>query len=414
MRIRTTAASIALAAALAAPAASASGGPAAGGGTVTSGPSCAVKCITSALIEPHTGAFGISVHTDTPARIFIGVSTLLAANGPWIDSAQSPAGRTSFADHLTGLAPDTLYKVTVSATDGASRTERHSTFVRTRAVQTTLPEGPGDVLPNVGCSVQCITYSHLAPEGTGLGLTIDTNVPAKTTVSVDRDAPGTIGDAPFFGTPEGTTSGAAYAKRWSGFLKDLVPDRTYHIIIRSTDSSGHSAYRTGLFRTKSRRAKLVLEGIRVYYDGDKGANRGELRFDVAVNQNDEPSLRRKEKTVASGNWVTLGHSGTLQLMPQSRGLNVAVQARERDNAPTCFDPHGTGVISPDHGRIDKRCDKWTWETARGIVDLDAPVPGSGLAPIFGGTGRHEFELITRWDGAGIRYVVYGHVDVRYS
>lgn len=413
MRIRAAVASTVLAAAITAPAASASGGAAAGGGSVTTGPSCATHCITSALIEPHTGAFGISVRTDTPARIVVGVSTLIATDGQWIDSAQSAPGRTSFATHLTGLEPDRLYQVTVSATDAQTRTERRTTYYRTRAVQTNLPQGAGGIGSNVGCSDQCISHVHLAPEGTGLGLTVDTTVPAKATVTVDRDAPGTIGGTPFFGTPEGTASGAGYAKRWSGFIKDLVPGATYHIIVRATDSSGRFSIRSGIFRTKARRATLVLEGIRVYYDGDKGANRGELRFEGAVNQQRQPSLRRGEKKVASGNWLTFPHGGTVQLMPLSRGLNIAVQARERDHSSACFDSSGTGLWTPDSGKTDEHCDRWTWVTVRGVVDLDARVPGSGLAPIFGGTGRHDVVLYTS-NTAGIRFVVYGHVDVEYS
>jgi hypothetical protein len=35
------------------------------------------------------------------------------------------------------------------------------------------------------------------------------------------------------------------------------------------------------------------------------------------------------------------------------------------------------------------------------------------SPIAGGTGRHPIEIQTPWDG-GIRFVVYGYVDVKYS
>jgi hypothetical protein len=382
------------------------------GDDFSNGPSCAVSCITTALIEPHTGAFGVTVRTDTPARIFVGVSELLAPEGTWVDWAQSGPGRTNWGTHVTGLQPDTLYKVTVSATDAQSRTERRSTFFRTRAVETALPEGPGGVQSNVGCSQQCISKVKLEPRGAGAGVKVDTTVPAKLSISADDDAPGTIGGTPVFGTPEDTVSTAGYATRWTGNLDRLTPGTNYHIILRATDAAGHVSYRSGIFRTGERRAKLVLRGIRVYYDGDKGANRGELGFVTALNQKDEPHLRIRERKVASGNWLEFPDD-RVDLRPLSRGLNVAVQGRERDNAPTCSNQTGTAFWHPETGKVDEWCNKRTWVAARKVIDLDAPVPGGDEPPGSGGTGRHEFEIMTS-NSAGIRFVVHGHVDVRYG
>ena len=393
--------------------AAASAGPTPGNGQFSTGPSCAVSCITSALIEPHTGSFGIDVHTDTPARIFIGVQRLTQPEGSWIDWARSEPGRTTWGNHLTGLQPDTTYKVTVSATDALSRTEKRTTFFHTLAVQTAVPVGPGGVQSNVGCSQQCISAVRLAPDGTGAGMTVNTTVPAKVEVRVDDHPPGTIGDTPFFGSPEGSFSSAQFVTRRAGFVDGLVPGSNYHIIVRATDASGFTAYRHGIFRTKSRRAKLVLEGVRVYYDGDKGGNRGELGFAPAVNQEYRSQLRIKEEKVASGNWLEFSGDGRLDLAPLSRGLNIAVQARERDHASSCYDRSSSGLWSPDNGRVDKWCEKRTWVTARKVIDLDAPVPGSDASPIEGGAGRHEFDVKTS-DTAGIRFVVYGHVVVKYS
>jgi hypothetical protein len=391
----------------------ASASPPAGDGQFSTGPSCAVSCITSALIEPHTESFGLDVHTDTPARIFIGVQHLGQPEGSWVDWAMSEPGRTRWGNHLTGLQPDTTYKVTVSATDALSRTEKRTTYFRTLAVQTAVPVGPDDVQSGVGCSQQCISAVRLAPDGTGAGMTVDTTVPAKVKVSVDDDAPGTIDGAPFFGTPEGSFSSTQFAKRRAGFVDGLRPGSNYHIIVRATDAAGFTAYRQGIFRTKSRRAKLVLEGVRVYYDGDKGANRGELGFAPAVNQEYQSKLRIKEAKVASGNWLEFRGHGRLDLAPLSRGLNLAIQARERDHAPTCYDRSSSGLWSPDNGSVDKWCEKRTWVTVRQVIDLDAPVPGSDASPIEGGAGRHEFEIKTS-NSAGIRFVVYGHVIVGYS
>jgi hypothetical protein len=382
-------------------------------GDFTTGPSCAVSCITSALIEPHTSAFGVTVRTDTPARIFVGVSTLLAPEGSWLDSTQSPPGRTSWAGHVSGLKPDTLYKVTVTATDATSRTERRTTYFLTRAVETALPGGPGDVPSGVDCSAQCISNVKLEPDATGAGLTVDTTVPAKLSISADNDAPGTIAGTPFFGTPEDTTTTSGFATHSTGALDRLMPGTNYHVILKATDAAGHISYRHGIFRTKSRRAKLVLRGIRVYYDGDKGGNRGELGFVTEVNQKYQSHLRLRERKVASGNWLNFPNDGRVDLAPHSRGLNLAVQARERDNAPTCSDQGAIGLWSPDAGKRDEWCNKRTWVTVRKVIDLDAPVPGSDQSPGSGGTGRHEFEILTS-NTAGIRFVVYGHVDVRYT
>ncbi len=61
------------------------------------------------------------------------------------------------------------------------------------------------------------------------------------------------------------------------------------------------------------------------------------------------------------------------------------------------------MIAPDSGRTDERCHKWTWVTVRGVVDLDATGP----------YGHRDFTLVTS-NTAGIRFVVEGHVDVRYD
>jgi hypothetical protein len=382
------------------------------GGDLSNGPSCAVSCITSALIEPHTTAFGVSVRTDTPARIFVGVSKLIAPEGSWIDSTQSGPGRTSWTGHVSGLQPDTLYKVTVSATDSQSRTERRSTFFRTRAVETNLPQGPGELQSNVGCSAQCISAAQLSPEGTGAELSVDTTVPSKLTISADRDAPGTIGGVPIFGTPEATVSTTGFATGWSGRLDRLAPGATYHVIVRATDAAGHVSYRQGIFRTDTRRAVLVPHGIRIYYDGDEGLNRGELSFVTALNQYHPPDMRMRERKAASGNWLEFP-SDRVSLGTPPRVLNVAVQARERDNAASCSNQAGSGFWPPDNGKVHEWCNKRTWVTVRGTIDLDAPVPGSDASSTNSGEGRHEFEIMTS-NSAGIRFVVHGHVDVRYE
>src|SRR4029077_13971215 len=103
--------------------------------------------------------------------------------------------------------------------------------------------------------------------------------------------------------------------------------------------------------------------------------------------------------VASGNWLTFGHHGRLTYFPRSRGLNIAVQAKERDSASSrwCFETIGTGVIAPDPGRTDERGHKRPGGTVRGVVDLDATGP----------YGHRDFTLMTS-NTAGIRFVVEVH------
>jgi hypothetical protein len=144
---------------------------------------------------------------------------------------------------------------------------------------------------------------------------------------------------------------------------------------------------------------LVLEGIRVYNDGDKGANRGELRFDAAVNQVDEPSVRIKERKVASGSWLSFGHDGRLTYLPQSRAQHrrTGQGARQRQHQLVLRDDRGRCGLSRARSR------RRTWVTVRGVVDLDATGP----------YGHRDFTLMTS-NAAGIRFVVDGHVDVRYD
>jgi hypothetical protein len=236
MRTRTAVIAVLIAAVCAACAHAA---PNAGGGQISTGPSCVVSCITSALIEPHTGAFGVSVHTDTPATILIAVydPTTNAVLG-W---SLSPASRTAWAGHVTASHP-------TRRTGSRSRLRRPGAYrhaldpVPDARRATTQPLGPEASSPSVGCSEDCFASVKLAPQGTSVGVTVDTTVPAKVKVSVDRDAPGTIGDAPFFGTPEAETDNLHYATHFKTSLDGLVPGSTYHVILRATDADGHTAY----------------------------------------------------------------------------------------------------------------------------------------------------------------------------
>jgi hypothetical protein len=389
---------------------------------IGSGQGCGAQCITTALIKPYPHAFAIEVRTDTPARITASVAKRLPPGDPqslagqvYLDSKSSPAGKTKFFQHLTGLEPDRLYEVTFTATDAQGRTARRQTTFRTASLVTLGDGGPASFDSGAGCSAQCIRTATASAGGTTADITVDTNVPVKLKVQADRDAPGTIGGTPIFGTPEAEAVTGRYLKRSTAALSGLKPGSRYHVIVRATDANGNFAVRQGVFQTDERHAKVVFQRIHVLYDGDKGANRGELKFRVRAENHFK---ERHEKKIGSGKSVG-APGGAIVFDEAPEVLTVGAQAIERDNEGICtaFDPSGWHAANVGHSKA--RCNKasrwthWTWSTGWAAIDLDHP-PGGQLPPGYGGGGLINFGIRQAEPRVQPRFEVTGFVEVWYG
>jgi hypothetical protein len=389
---------------------------------IGSGQGCGAQCITTALIRPYPYAFAIEVRTDTPARITASVAKRLPPGDPqslagqvYVDSKSSPPGKTAFFQHLTGLQPDRLYEVTFTATDAQGRTARRQTTFRTSSLVTLGDGGPASFDSGAGCAVQCIQTATASAGGTSADIKVKSSVPVKLKVQADRDAPGTIDGTPFFGTPEAEVTTGRRLMHSTATLTGLKAGSRYHVIVRATDANGNFAIRQGVFETDERHARVVFKRIHVLYDGDKGANRGELTFRLRA----ESQFReRHDDKIASGKWVG-APSGAILFDEAPEVLTVGAQAIERDSKGICIPFDSSGWHAANFGHEKDRCNRasrWThrtWSTGWSALDLDHP-PSGELPPGYGGGGLINFGIRQAEPRVQPRFEVVGFVEVWYE
>ena len=367
-------------------------GQASASGDLSSNVGCSVDCIRTALVYPSTNAVAIRVETDTPARIQVvlrkrtamgGGSTGGFTTGALVADRSSAGLRKTFVTFVGGLQNDTLYAISVKATDSAGRTNvRRSTF-RTLDPQTIADDnGIDDLASDAGCAAQCVRTARVSAGLRAAKMTVNTNVPARLIITADPSEPLATSQGPSFAHPDVKITTSQLATEWSGELLDLVAGRRYNVIIRAIDANGRMSVRQGSFETAQRHAIVTFRRIRVSYDGDKGANRGELSFFGKING--YWRVERKEGKVKSNSTVHFPHGGSVGFTDLTRWIDLKVQAVERDRKGTCSDQQGSGPFPELSGSIKKRCVKRTWNTALGQFDLDEVFAQDALLPGFGG------------------------------
>jgi hypothetical protein len=351
-------------------------GPGAGG--------CANQCIVSALLAPNftTPNLSIDITTNTAASI----RTWVSKNAPVeIDGVPtfvgvqpidvSPAGVTTHHGLLTPLTAGTKYHIVVGATD-----QYDHTSYRTGSFTTITPvDNPGDfVLPGdpPGCSAQCITKAQITAgaDHTSKNISIASHTAARLQVFVSTEAPTWSNGVPSFAATDfWEPSGLEYVTSWDTTIVGLSASTDYHIIVRATDANDHDDYQVGQFHTAAAPTYDVVFtvlGIDVGYDGDKGANRGEMSFRWAVG-NDHAGSKGESK-VSSGDWVTFARPvstfvayGVTDWLP---GVRIAALERDADGkVEFCTAGNGTPIDAGSNGDCDV-----VWSVATGgIVSLDS-------------------------------------------
>ncbi|MGB0111870.1 MAG: hypothetical protein WBP59_01485 [Ilumatobacteraceae bacterium] len=354
----------------------------AGGGNLSAGVDaggCANQCITSALLKPNFTSpdLGLDIATNTPAKI----RTWLSKNAPVdVDGVPSfpgvtprdvsPSGVSSHYASLSNLLAGTKYHIIVSATD-----DNDNTSYRVGEFTTITPvQNPGDfALPGQvpGCAAGCITKAQLTAgdDHTSKNISIASHTAAQFQVFVSTDEPVWANGVPSFADNTlWIPSGLEYVTEWNTTLTDLDASTGYHIIVRATDGNDNVDHRTGQFHTPAAPAfsvRFTNIGIDVTYDGDKNANRGELRFGWRVG--DSHAGSRGEAKISSGDWVEFGSNdstfvahGITEILPP-----IAVAGFERDpDGRIEFCSMGWGV--PIDNGSNSECDV-VWSVAGGGI-----------------------------------------------
>jgi hypothetical protein len=341
---------------------------------------CSVDCIRTALVYPSTSAAAIRVETDTPAHIHV---VIRRTGGPVVAVRSSDGLRKVFVAFVGGLENDALHSIGVQAVDSQGRANVRSSTFRTLRPQTIADgSGIGDLASGAGCAAQCIRTAQMEAGLRAARMTVNTNVPARLMITAARAEPLQTSLGPSFAHPEVDIRTNEMRTQWSGELLDLVASERYNVIIRAIDANGRMSVRQGTFETAKRQAIVTFKRIRVHYDGDKGANRGELSFHAKVNG--YWRLKRGEDKVKSNSTVHFPNGGGIGFTDLTRWIDIKVQAVEYDRTGTCYDSLGTGPFPQLSGSVKKRCHKRTWNTAVGEFDLDEVFAQDALLPGFGG------------------------------
>jgi hypothetical protein len=355
--------------------------------TFDSGLGCSADCIRSALVTPAISFARYEIKTDTPARFQVVVRKRTAMETIVDSDTSSPLPTKEYGGYVTGLEPDTLYAITVSATDAQGRTNtRYGTF-RTKAPVTVVGTGGGGSLTsNAGCTAQCVRTAQVTPGMSGAEVRVQTNTPAKISVNPGQGAP--------------VVATSAYSTDTTLKLKGLKSGRTYTVGITATDENGGVSFREGTFETLERNVRVRFMEIHVIENAEKRkSNKGEIIMHGSVNNGWQ--VRRPEGKVKDGARIHFKNQGEVVIEDVGPDIAFAVQGRERDTKGTCFDYILDGPYPELAGSMKINCVKKVWNTATGWFDLEG----------FFGDEDGSTDLKIRADRGALRFEVDVRIDV---
>jgi hypothetical protein len=182
--------------------------------------------------------------------------------------------------------------------------------------------------------------------------------PVNWEVSIGLAAP--TGTPPSFGaTPVRTARSSSPVFSFSHSFFSVTPNTTYHYIVKATDASGQSSYKTGSVKSKARDILVDFSKITVINDGDGFLRgKGEIRFDFAVNKCWVPEWHTGLRSLDDGQSFDPNRARYYSKYHQST-LDLAIHAIEADNdlwdgfSPLPLIPTGCdAVIQPARGSND--------------------------------------------------------------
>jgi hypothetical protein len=282
---------------------------------ISAGPGCSVQCISKAAVTATATAAKVELATTVPANLKVTVSKQTAGNGSLVANQAKTVNVSASSTHKTAyflaLEPDTIYAISVRATDLQGRSSvRHGTF-KTLPIKTTGHGGPNTIDSGLGCSQQCIVkalVSQKQPDGTTARIDIKTSTTAHIQIDVSRDKPVQLaggGLAQYDVVARQWTPSPT--KEWAPSVVGLDYGTKYYVVVRARDNQGRVSLRQGSFRTVSATATVMLHRIKVLNDGDK-IGKGELDFYLWVD--DEHVWTSGTRKLSSGDTTNVNPPGT--------------------------------------------------------------------------------------------------------
>jgi len=222
------------------------------------------------------------------------------------------------------------------------------------------PAAPVGLNAGLGCSAQCIEKALVTPTLTGGSLQVETDTPARITVKVSDQAPGSIDGVPWIPNPDYFAQTWGYYTARTFELDGLAAGTLHHILVSATDSDGGTAYRLGTFRTldppplppavQGRTVKVTFFKVKTKNDADK-PGKGEILLSFQVGNEVVYSMNGYRKLGSGESYRPPLEAHTVSIVAGQK-LRLGVGGAEHDGN----DSSGIGndlsspfaVVDPEH------------------------------------------------------------------
>jgi hypothetical protein len=171
----------------------------------------------------------------------------------------------------TVSSPPGTGTVSLTVTEGKTYTAQLSTPITGQplgAPLTITTERPPPPKFDFGCALQCITTADVVPHGLWAQFTIETSETAIITLEASTTKPNDDGK---WSNPSAVMSSNATilpTKKWTPPLANLDSNTTYHYVVRAHDTNGNEQFKTGTFKTLTRRVLVTFAEIQMIDDSD--------------------------------------------------------------------------------------------------------------------------------------------------
>lgn len=246
-------------------------------GGLAAGPGCSISCITSAVVTPTASSASVKVTTSVRTSTTVSVRRLDAqfglATGPQPTDIVLPAFAMTRTVLFPGLAPETSYRISVTARDMAGKKETRTGTFKTRAVKVAVDLPDLDLSAGLGCKADCIERGTAKAHPSQVGrVDFDIRLTEKGRAQIDLYISNGKGGL----SSELSIFSQSGMKTWKPAVKGLLTGTRYTARLKATDEQGRSRVEWGSFRTAKARALVTFHSIKVIDDGETG--RGEIYF----------------------------------------------------------------------------------------------------------------------------------------
>ncbi len=198
-----------------------------------------------------------------------------------------------------------------------------------------------DIKIDMGCVAQCITSVDPDPHGGWAQFTINTNETAAMTLEASTKQPNANG---MWSNPADVTASTATilpTQNWKTPLPDLDSNTTYYYVVRAHDTNGNEQFKTGSFKTLTRRVDVTFAEIEMIDDSDDFGD-CECNFEFgAGNETKQYGTKENPKSIASG--TTVHPNVTLTITNAPSEIPIHAVGNDDDEWDTFYTPTKVSV-----------------------------------------------------------------------